>query len=253
MDIRDLRGGFAWLNNAVIDEYLPTIGCTALAVYMVLCRYANNDSGKCWPGQETLASTCGLTDRTIRTAIQSLIDNGLVSVEKIKTTPTSYPRNVYSLHRVTEKSSEVTGSQFPVVLGATGSLLPIATGSLLPMNNTQVEQDSKDSHSTNHKEIDIPKLFEYFCQQAGKSKNYTLTQKRESLALRRWREAKKIAGGDVAEAKQLLRRAIDALCGNDFMHKQGLVEWDQVFRSEDNFTKWLDRWETQPEGKTLRG
>lgn len=50
---------------------------TKKAVLIVLCNYADQD-GYCWPSQETIASDTELTDRSIRTALAALEEEGFI-------------------------------------------------------------------------------------------------------------------------------------------------------------------------------
>lgn len=150
MEVVDNRPRYARVDNPVIDDYLPKIGCTALAVYLVLCRHADNDNRNCWPSQEKMAKHCQLTVRTIRTAVSVLEEQGLIGVKKTKSEGSAYARNVYTILPVIgKKRPNVTGNTLPVIDQATGSQFPVsemtgntlpqATGSQRPTNYTQEE------------------------------------------------------------------------------------------------------------------
>jgi hypothetical protein len=111
---------------------------------------------------------------------------------------------------------------------------------------TDSETRSKEQNTlVSPSDLNVEKLFEYFCQQSGKTKAYTLTKKRKRMAELRWKEALKISAGDVGAAKLLLRNAIDALTDSKFHKENGFLEWDQIFRSEENLTKWIEKGEAE--------
>lgn len=56
---------------------------TALAVYAILAKHANQD-GACWPSMKRLEECLGWTETRIRPALKSLIDAGIVAIEKRK-------------------------------------------------------------------------------------------------------------------------------------------------------------------------
>lgn len=82
IQIRDMRQGFFWANNALIDSFLPAIGAFGLAVYMLLCRYASNETGKCEPSIKLIAKKLSTSEPTVRKAIKALKDNALLKVEE---------------------------------------------------------------------------------------------------------------------------------------------------------------------------
>ncbi len=77
---------------------------TAKLLLLILCNYADND-GVCWPSQQTLAEDTEMTDRTIRTALGTLIERQLVSVEHRPGTGGGRKTNVYRIS-LPEKFSE---------------------------------------------------------------------------------------------------------------------------------------------------
>jgi hypothetical protein len=109
----------------------------------------------------------------------------------------------------------------------------------LPDDKTKVQVLDSTLH--------IDKLFNYFRHVTGKSDRYTLTKKRSQMAANRWKEALQITKGNTEEAKKIFRDVIDAIASSEFHQKNGFVEWEQLFRSEDNFTKWAERAENSPD------
>lgn len=62
--------GFTIIPNFVLRH--PTLSPTAKIVFSVISSYAYGSKNNAFPGQKQLAKDIGLTERTIRTAIQEL-------------------------------------------------------------------------------------------------------------------------------------------------------------------------------------
>ena len=90
-------------------------------------------------------------------------------------------------------------------------------------------------------------MFEYFCELAGKTTDYTLTEARKKMATARWKDALRIKKRNVAAAKVLFKKAIDAMMESEWHRKKGQLKWELLFRSEDKFTEWIDRFENPAE------
>lgn len=83
MNIRDSRKPkHFWAYNSVADNHLPAIGAYGFALYMLLCRYANNDTGQCFPSIATLADKLDATEPTIRKYLSLLETEGLIAIKK---------------------------------------------------------------------------------------------------------------------------------------------------------------------------
>lgn len=67
------------VENLIIDSYARSIGSTALAVYVYMCRRAGGDPN-CWAEMGSVAKTLGLGASTVRDAIVRLELVGLVAV-----------------------------------------------------------------------------------------------------------------------------------------------------------------------------
>ena len=67
------------IDNAVLDR-LPEIGLAPMAVYLVLRKRCNSD-GVCWPSVGTIATDVGVTNRTVRSALQRLVGASLLEIK----------------------------------------------------------------------------------------------------------------------------------------------------------------------------
>lgn len=88
--------GWFRVDNAVLDR-IAIVGLTAAGVYVVLARYANNDSRTCYVGVETIAETLGITGRAVRNAIAKLVDAKMITVSSRRSDTGTSLSNLYRL------------------------------------------------------------------------------------------------------------------------------------------------------------
>lgn len=100
IEIRDKREQeWYWSNNHFLDFYGETLGSHCVAVYSVLCRYANNNTQECFPSMETIAKKSGLKSRkTVSKAISLLEFYDIISVEKRSGDGGKRLNNIYQLN-----------------------------------------------------------------------------------------------------------------------------------------------------------
>ena len=65
------RKQFLWLRQVVSDPTLPPM---AAKVAIALTRYFNRETGVAYPAHDTLAAELGVSDRTIRATISTMIE-----------------------------------------------------------------------------------------------------------------------------------------------------------------------------------
>jgi DNA-binding transcriptional regulator PaaX len=91
------RKGYARIGHDATDR-IAEIGVTAYAVFGVLARRANRER-RCWPSVATIAKTIGVTPRCVRTALATLQDAGLITVQRRYNDPVYGKQpNLYILH-----------------------------------------------------------------------------------------------------------------------------------------------------------
>ena len=78
---RKLQPGFFWIDNEIVDEYASKVDALSLAVYAVLCRVANNETGRCHrvPHQR-IATLLALSVSTVKRRLKCLERAGLIRV-----------------------------------------------------------------------------------------------------------------------------------------------------------------------------
>jgi DNA-binding Lrp family transcriptional regulator len=95
--VRDFRrGGWFWIDNEVIDTLAADMKPFALAVYVYLCRRAN-DAQEAWPSQRTIAEDLGINRGTVRSAVKQLSDMGMIRVEVERKEDGSFDSATYIL------------------------------------------------------------------------------------------------------------------------------------------------------------
>jgi hypothetical protein len=105
--VRDRRPGYLRVYNDLYDNYGTQLGPYGLAVYVALCRYANQDS-ECWPSFATIAKGTGMSRRKVIYEIQKLERLGIIAVDRLPRKPSTFilldtsaqhaPPLVHSMH-----------------------------------------------------------------------------------------------------------------------------------------------------------
>lgn len=83
--IRDRRPGFLRVYNDLYDTYGAQLGPYGLAVYVALCRYANQDS-EAWPSYSTIARGTGMSRRKVIYEIQRMEALHIIAIERNQNT-----------------------------------------------------------------------------------------------------------------------------------------------------------------------
>jgi hypothetical protein len=89
---------FLWMDNRIIDEYLPKIGARAFAVYGVLCRHANQQDQASWPSQDTIAEKTRMSRSSVQRATLKLKKHGLVKITRSKMKHGEFSEMKHELH-----------------------------------------------------------------------------------------------------------------------------------------------------------
>ena len=72
--------GWFWVDN-VVTESITTIGASAILVYLVLAKHAD-DKRQCYPSGKTLSELSGLAKRSVWRAVAKLESRGWISVDR---------------------------------------------------------------------------------------------------------------------------------------------------------------------------
>ena len=121
-------------------------------VYCVLCSFADNKTGICYPSYETIAARAGCSRRKAIACIETLAEKGLLRKEERATRNGGNRTNIYYLHEeVADKSanSDKTSDEFDALV------LPDESASVTPCGESGTQSDAPDSQGD---ESDTPEL-----------------------------------------------------------------------------------------------
>lgn len=96
--------GFVRLPNWIIDD--SEMGLHELAVYIVLLRFRDPSTGKCFPGIATIADRARLSTRSVRRAIADLEGRGVIEVDRRSTITDNRP-NIYHVAVASEAPEHI--------------------------------------------------------------------------------------------------------------------------------------------------
>ncbi|QDD87466.1 helix-turn-helix domain-containing protein [Bacillus cereus] len=92
------RRGFFMIDNEIVDD--ARLSHKEMAVYMVLCRYLNQETGSCFPSLSTIGKKVGMSKNTIIKSLNLLIECGYVFKEKRNGEDGGHVSNVYYLNDI---------------------------------------------------------------------------------------------------------------------------------------------------------
>jgi len=85
-------------DKELVDTYGPIIGVIAVGIYLVLRRYADRQTGECWPCHRTIARHLDIDVSTVKRHLPRLENAGLVTIEARQTERGDQTSNRYTLH-----------------------------------------------------------------------------------------------------------------------------------------------------------
>ena len=113
--IRDgRRFNFTIIENEIIDD-IERFDKNDLLCYMVLCRFANNETGECYPSYKTIAEKMRVGVSTAIKAIKSLIDKGVIEVQQRKNENGGDTSNLYTIVNASKDAENKKASTVPPV------------------------------------------------------------------------------------------------------------------------------------------
>lgn len=108
--VRDARQpGHFWADNELVDNHLPQIGVFGFAVYMLLARYADNTTGQCEPSIGLMAKQLSVSAPTVRKALETLRDCGLIAIRHRKKERDGKLVNQTSIYTILAVTKSKTG------------------------------------------------------------------------------------------------------------------------------------------------
>jgi len=173
MAIRDSRDkNWFWIENECIDLYTKHMGVFSIAVYLSLCRHADNETQQCFPSMDLISDELGISKSTVVRSIKTLQEWNFISVVKSKKEDGTQANNIYTLissklrrqipsvqETIGSASTECPIDTIPSVSQDSDRVSPVVhnntqTNNKTQFNNTQEEPQKRDPH--------MVKLFEEF-------------------------------------------------------------------------------------------
>src|SRR5712691_7783121 len=88
---------FFSIDNDIIDVHAKTIGALGIAVYAVLARYANRQTGECWPAIARIERVLHLARSTVKVYLHKLQEAGLIAITERQSAAGDPTSNLYTL------------------------------------------------------------------------------------------------------------------------------------------------------------
>ena len=85
-------------------------------VYCVLCSFADNETGVCYPSYETIAARAGCSRRKAIACIETLAEKGLLRKEERATKNGRNRTNIYYLHEGEDEDSDKISDEFDALV-----------------------------------------------------------------------------------------------------------------------------------------
>lgn len=106
--IRDgRRFNFTIIENEIIDD-IERFDKNDLLCYMVLCRFANNETGECYPSYKTIAEKMRVGVSTAIKAIKSLESKGAIKIHSRKNENGGDTSNLYVIQNINDENKKAS-------------------------------------------------------------------------------------------------------------------------------------------------
>lgn len=197
------QDGYFTIDRAVLAR-LPDIGCTAMGVYLVLASHADED-GRCWPSVDAIGRAIGCGCATVKRAIRTLKDAGLINQQR--------RRQSTAIYTIQEGSPVSHQEQEGSSVSLRGLISEPQEGSSVSHRTTTIEREPRTKSARRKKTqpkydplaADLPfdsaafrTAWLDFCEhrRAGKTSLNQAATKRILAKLGRWGEAKAVEALD---------------------------------------------------------
>jgi DNA-binding MarR family transcriptional regulator len=92
-----LTGNFFGIPNNIIDTHGRTLGAIGVGIYTALARYADRQTGECWPAIAKIERVLGLARSTVKVYLHKLEALGLIEIEERWDAAGDRTTNLYTL------------------------------------------------------------------------------------------------------------------------------------------------------------
>ena len=144
--IRVLDGrnfNFTLIENELIDD-IEKFDKNDLLCYMVLCRYANNSTGECYPSYKTIAEKMRVGVSTAMKAIKSLEGKGVIEISSRKNETGGDTSNLYTIKDIKQYYENKKASTGGTVKATNTNKNNIDTN-IIPQNNKKYSSENKEN------------------------------------------------------------------------------------------------------------
>lgn len=113
---------------AIVPEWVLSlpVSSNAIRVYCCLRRFADNQTGECFPSRKTLAMRARLSVSTLDRAMKELVDFGAVEITPRKNANGDWSSNLYTVRSVPKGREVSSPARTPLVAG--GETRPLTRG-----------------------------------------------------------------------------------------------------------------------------
>ena len=141
-------------DNAIIDDFGPKIGALGVAVYHALNRFADRQTGECWPKIKKIGAKLLLSESSVKRALHVLKAVGLITIDPRWSEDGDRTSNLYTLipiATVSQRQHEAARAPVEAVCdggGSTGNPPPLTSAAEVGSAGTLSEQDSLNNTSS---------------------------------------------------------------------------------------------------------
>jgi predicted transcriptional regulator len=142
-------------DNAIIDDFGPKIGAHGVAVYHALNRFADRQTGECWPKIKKIGAKLRLSESSVKRTLHVLKAVGLITIDPRWSEDGDRTSNLYTLipvAMVAERQQEAARTLVEAMCDGGGSTVnppPPAGETEVGSAGTLSEQDSLNNISPN--------------------------------------------------------------------------------------------------------
>ena len=179
--VRDKRNkGWFFIDNEYLNGFAKIFGAVGTAIYVSLCRHADENEQTCFPSQELIGKELNIGTTAVKKYLKLFQKHRLISIERHRDKRTKkWLGNVYSLLDRSEwqKHEETITHEKP------GSPSVYGEPQTLRCKSQGRQVSNKDTHKDKDTHSIIHLFFEYYCQRIKKQSK--LGQESERLIEKR--------------------------------------------------------------------
>lgn len=133
------------MDNDYLNGYAKHFGAVGTAVYLSLCRHADNETQKCFPAQKLIAEEVGIERKTVIKYIRLFSKYHLIKIERERDRDKKWANNVYTLlDKENWSSPEAMSNKYTRV-----GHVQMKDKSHVQQIHTKDTQDTKETHISN--------------------------------------------------------------------------------------------------------